>query len=259
MHSQLLYETQGGRQIFREDDVVLRPCYPFSPSVHRLLRYLEGIGFDGAPRILEADDSVERLSFIEGEAGAAAWGYALSDSGLRQMAALLRSYHDAVSGFEPSPADRWSSGASGLPNGQVLLHGDPGPWNFVWNSDGSPVALIDWDHANPGDPLDDLAYLVAYAAPLVSDDEEAMTWMQHPSPPDRHHRIHVLADGYGVFAKGLVSRAADVIAKTNRTVEYMALQGLEPQRTWATCTKLKRMWERHEWMEAQRDPFAEPR
>lgn len=158
--------------------------------------------------------------------------------------------------FEPKPADRWSSGASGLSAGQLLLHEDPGPWNFVWNSEGSPIALIDWDHANPGDPLDDLAYLVAYAAPLVSDDEEAMTWMRHPSPPDRNHRIRVLAAGYGVSVNGLVDRAIEVIANTNRTLEHMARQGLEPQRTWAARTKLKRMWDRHAWMVAHREEFA---
>lgn len=29
--------------------------------------------------------------------------------------------------------------------------------------------IIDWDHANPGRPLEDLAYLVDYTAPLCSD------------------------------------------------------------------------------------------
>lgn len=256
MDSELLYETQGGRRILREGNAIVRPCYPSSASVQRLLRFLEHVGFPGAPRFLGAAGSVERLSYIEGESGATGWTCALPDSGLLQMARLLRSYHDAVADFRAEPSDRWSSGESDHSPGQVILHGDPGPWNFVWNSEGSPIALIDWDHANPGDPLDDLAYLAAYAAPLISEDEEAMTWMRHPGPPDRAHRLRVLAAGYGASVDGLVDRAIDVIAKTNRTLEHMARQGLEPQRSWADGTKLKRMWARHAWMVSQRDEFS---
>ena len=42
------------------------------------------------------------------------------------------------------------------PNLPVLLHGDPWPGNIVWR-DGRLAALIDWEEAHVGDPLEDLA------------------------------------------------------------------------------------------------------
>jgi hypothetical protein len=223
--------------------------------VHRVLRHLEHAGFAGAPRFLGSDGRTERLSFIPGAAGAAGWPFAVPDRGLWQMSQLLRRYHDAVADFVSQHNDEWSSGTTHGGGSASILHGDPGPWNMVWSPDGTPVALIDWDHANPGEPLDDLAYLAAYAAPLAADDAEAMTWMKHRGPPDRVHRLDVLADGYGTSTDGLVDRAIEVMAKTNRTVERLARLGLEPQRTWVAEIKLARLWDRHAHMVAHRSEF----
>ena len=254
--AELLQESPGGRRVIREGNAVIRPCYPSSPAAHRLLRYLEATGFSAAPRFLGTDGTTEQLSYIAGEAGPAGWSHAASDEGLWALGRLLARYHEAVARYAPDPSDEWSSGATGLRPGQVMLHGDPGPWNVVWSEDGTPLAFIDWDHANPGDRLEDLGYLAAYSAPLVADDEEAVSWMRHPGPPDRRRRLQILADGYGIDADGLVDHAIAVMAKTNRTVERMARLGLEPQRTWAAETKLKRLWERHAWMVTHRPAFV---
>jgi aminoglycoside phosphotransferase (APT) family kinase protein len=42
------------------------------------------------------------------------------------------------------------------PNAPALLHGDPWPGNMVWR-DGRLAALIDWEEAHTGDPLEDIA------------------------------------------------------------------------------------------------------
>lgn len=42
----------------------------------------------------------------------------------------------------------------------VLVHGDPGPGNFL-HADGRIVALTDWEFAHYGDPCEDWAYLAA--------------------------------------------------------------------------------------------------
>jgi aminoglycoside phosphotransferase (APT) family kinase protein len=41
----------------------------------------------------------------------------------------------------------------------VLCHGDVGPKNFMFE-DGRITALIDWEHAHVGDPMDDLAWWI---------------------------------------------------------------------------------------------------
>ena len=66
-----------------------RPVYQFSSSVHGLLRFLEGVDFDEAPRLLGVGDDVERLAFIDGEAGASGWKSVLADDGLASARELV--------------------------------------------------------------------------------------------------------------------------------------------------------------------------
>jgi hypothetical protein len=42
--------------VVRLGDTVRRPMGPQSPFVHRLLRHLEAVSFDGAPRLLGVDE-----------------------------------------------------------------------------------------------------------------------------------------------------------------------------------------------------------
>ena len=129
----------------------------------------------------------------------------------------------------------------------MILHGDPAPWNMVWR-DGVPVALIDWDHANPGDPIDDAAYLAVYAAPLCPD-QEAMEWMSHPGPPDRRSRLAIVADAYGTSPEVLIERAPGVIGKTNSTVLRLAALGQEPHATWKRTGLVETFVERLVWIQ----------
>jgi aminoglycoside phosphotransferase (APT) family kinase protein len=55
-------------------------------------------------------------------------------------------------------AFRWLEEAMPDPDGPVVLvHGDAGPGNFLFE-DGHLTALIDWELAHLGDPMDDLAW-----------------------------------------------------------------------------------------------------
>ena len=58
--------TEG---VVRVGNTVRRPVGPHSPFVHRLLRHLEDVDFDAAPRMLGIDaKGREILSFQHGEA-----------------------------------------------------------------------------------------------------------------------------------------------------------------------------------------------
>jgi len=49
-------------------DTVRRNAGPWTPAVHALLRHLEAVGFDGAPRVLGIDgQGREVLSYVPGE------------------------------------------------------------------------------------------------------------------------------------------------------------------------------------------------
>jgi hypothetical protein len=62
---------QGGdvNLVVRVGDTVRRPTGPWSPAVHALLRHVESVGFDGAPRFLDVDErGREVLSYVDGDA-----------------------------------------------------------------------------------------------------------------------------------------------------------------------------------------------
>lgn len=135
-----------------------RPVAPWTPAVHELLRHLEAVGFDRAPRVLGFyEQGREVLTFLEGESGASGWGKVIDDRGLVAFAHLLRDYHDAVAEFRPPADSVWSSRVGGPVGDEVVCPGDFGPWNTVWQGD-RPVGIIDWDHARPAPRLHDVAY-----------------------------------------------------------------------------------------------------
>lgn len=60
----------GGHVAFvvRVGDTIRRPAGPWTPAVHGLLRHLDAVGFEAAPRVLGLDDkNREVLAYIEGD------------------------------------------------------------------------------------------------------------------------------------------------------------------------------------------------
>jgi hypothetical protein len=122
-------QTQG---IVRVGQTVRRALHQRSDYVHALLRHLEAVGFDGAPRLLGIDaQGREVLTYLPGEViiRSPVW---LSDARLDSAARLIRRFHDAT------------AGSSLAGDQEVVGHGDLGPHNLVFDSDAA-VGIIDWD------------------------------------------------------------------------------------------------------------------
>ena len=150
---------------------------------------------------------------------------------------------------EPSAALPPDPGA-----GQVICHGDFGPWNVVW--DGlTPVGLVDFDFAHPGPALDDVAYALEYTAPF-RDDAQAMRWQGFDAPPDRARRVEIVAEEYGLSTvEGLVDAVIRHQELTSSHVRVLAEQGLEPQRTWVAEGYGDEMAARTQWSRDNRTLF----
>jgi ADP-ribose pyrophosphatase YjhB (NUDIX family) len=115
--------------------------------VHELLRHLERVGFEEAPRFLGVDgEGRETLSFRQGTVPRDLQSDH-DDEVLRAAARLVRRYHDAVAGCSLADGE------------EVVCHDDLSPVNTVFE-DGMPVALIDFDNARPGPRIRDLAYAI---------------------------------------------------------------------------------------------------
>src|SRR4051794_31907272 len=114
-------ELAGGTSnhglVVRVGDTVRRPKSPASAAVHALLRHLERVGFDGAPRLLGTDDEGrEVLSFLAGVA--AAFPHppgGLPPAAPRSGAPLPRPAPQAGRGIDPPGVCRGRRVAAALP------------------------------------------------------------------------------------------------------------------------------------------------
>ncbi|MGK5682750.1 phosphotransferase [Actinoplanes sp. URMC 104] len=252
MAEQEMLQEKPHRNVVRVGDTVRRPLQPWSASVHELLRHLESIGFPYAPRFLGIDDEGrEVLTYLEGDSGADGWARVVDEDGLVAMARLLRCYHDAVRGFRPAAEAGW---AGTTRDGELIRHGDFGPWNLVWRGS-QPVGILDWDYAWPGRPVEDVAYALEYVAPF-RDDAMCLRWLAYPRPPDRRRRMELFAGAYGLESvAGLVD---EVIAEQEavwRRARRLAGQGLQPQAEWQRTGLLDETADRIRWSRDHRHLF----
>jgi aminoglycoside phosphotransferase (APT) family kinase protein len=178
----------------------------------------------------------------------------LDDKGLEGFGRLLREYHDAVAGFRP-PADTvWAFGPASCREGEVICHGDFGPWNIVWR-DNEPVGILDWDFARPGRPERDVAYAAEYVAPF-RNDEHCLRWLQHPQPPDRRRRLERFCAAYGLAsAEGMVDAVLREQLEHRELVRQLAARGLEPQASWVADGNLDMRDRFVAWSRANRHLF----
>lgn len=155
--------------VVRVGDTVRRPLRATSTATHALLQHLARVGFEGAPRFLGLDGRHrEVLTYIPGDVATAPYpNWALTDSALQSVVALLRRYHEAIAGFDPAPY-AWPQSPPPPFAGQLVSHNDPNLDNVVfWN--GQAIAFIDFDLASPGSALWDLAAAARLWAPLRCD------------------------------------------------------------------------------------------
>jgi hypothetical protein len=192
-------QLPGGRTVgaVRIGDSVRRPAQRFTPTVHSLLRHLEAVGFEGAPRVLGFDEhGREMLSFLPGETvgEVSPWpAWVFTDATLIQVAGWARRLHDATLSFVPDEDAIWFAGRPWQP-GLIVGHHDAGPWNAVWN-DGRLAGFVDWDTAGPSAREFELAYLALTWVPLFAP--EFVAPMGFTATHDRSRRFHLLLDAYG--------------------------------------------------------------
>lgn len=133
--------TQG---VVRIGNRVHRPQCENAGFIHTVLEHLAEKETPYAPRFLGVDaKGREILTYMEGDVPDNLGEYSMEQCAV--AARIIRALHDAFVDFPECP------------EGMTVCHNDLSPCNFAF-VDGFPVAVIDWDAANFGNPLDDLAY-----------------------------------------------------------------------------------------------------
>jgi hypothetical protein len=166
---------------------VRRPTGPWTQAVHELLEHLHAHDLPGVPEVHGTDDEGrEVLSYVEGR-GVPVDDEVVLDSVLVEAAEWLRKFHDTVDDFRPDGPRHWrGTGEVELVDDQIICHHDPGAYNWIIQS-GHFVAMIDWDMAGPGQPIEDLAFLAWTGIPLYRETPVE----------DVARRVGLLAEAYG--------------------------------------------------------------
>ncbi|PFC90757.1 aminoglycoside phosphotransferase [Bacillus anthracis] len=186
--------------VYRSKNTVRRELKPDSVKIHKLLQHLENKGFHYAPKFLGIDEkNREILSFIEGEAGNYPLKeYMRSNDVLKEIAKMLRLYHDAVSEFPL--LDDWKPMDHTPNNIEVLCHNDFAIYNIIFNNE-KPVGIIDFDVAAPGPRIWDIAYTLYTCVPLsrtyYTESGEAVHYESAQHAGRMKERIKLFVQSYG--------------------------------------------------------------
>lgn len=223
----------GGRSttgVVRIDATVRRPVGPWTPTIHAFLRHIRGSGFTAAPEVVGIDDQGrEILTYIPGET----WGDHIdpdepktdlvtvrrwpdatrSDGALAEVGRMYAALHRAARGFRPV-APVWREYELPMHADEIVCHGDAGPWNAVYR-DGVPVALIDWDGAQPNLPINDLASMAWHFVPLGPDD--FLRACGFSAPFTTGHRLRLLCDAYGLGDRLEILPALNLVKQLSPT------------------------------------------
>lgn len=176
--------------VHRVGDTVRRAGGPWTPTVHRYLRYLARNGVDWAPTPIGFDGGTETLSFVEGNVPLYPLPHFVWDEGvLVDGARKLRQLHDASIGFAVDDAV-WQSPTK-IPS-EVICHNDFAPHNLVFNDEGGITGAIDFDMCSPGPRLWDIAYFATRVCPLTADPPEGA-----PGSEAMQRRVGLVLEAYG--------------------------------------------------------------
>lgn len=187
--------------VYRSGNTVRRDLKADSTKIHKLLKHLENKGYSSAPKFLGIDEKGrEILSFIEGEAGNYPLkDYMWSNDVLKDIAKMLRLYHDAVSDFPLS--DEWKP-IDNTPNKmEVICHNDFAIYNIIFHQEKS-VGIIDFDLAAPGPRIWDIAYALYTCVPLSrhyhTETCEAVYYHSSADANRIKQRVQLFFDSYGM-------------------------------------------------------------
>ena len=236
-------------KVTKKGNIVFRDGGPWIPAVHKVLNHLNTNGFSYAPKPLGVDETGrEMISFMPGESMMRPWRQPMfSDDGLVQSAKMLRALHDATLELEFPNDTQWRILKAGKTNKQIIRHGDLGPWNTLWTGD-KLTGLIDWDLAEPGDAITDIAQMVAYFIPFMGGGGWQAVGFK--DEPDYHHRLKVILDAYGdIYTEKDVILALDSLHNQEmaRIIKFAA-EGIYPWDKWLRDGEVEKSQVEQKWL-----------
>jgi aminoglycoside phosphotransferase (APT) family kinase protein len=170
----------------------------------------------GRPSRWVWENGCETVSYLEGEVG----NYPLSErvrsqEALVSSARLLRSLHDAASGYEIRGDEVWA--LSPREPFETICHGDFASYNCVYDG-ATAVGVIDFDACHPAPRAWDVAYALYRFAPLTgASNPDNGAW----SLDDQCRRARLFCDAYGLEGRGRAVMPELVVERLVGLVRFM--------------------------------------
>ena len=237
--------------IKRVGDTVIRPAGTWSRAVHQLLKHLTSVGFAFSPEVVSLSPDREVLSYIEGEVAMRPWPPCLlEEEGMVAIAQMLLTYHQAVADYVPETDSVWRVPGVQWEDGMIVRHGDLGPWNMVWHSN-KLVGLIDWDFAEPGYPIEDLAQIAWDCVPLYSPKKSVQAGV---APSEQKPRLEALCNVYGVETTQVIDQVARMQVREFFRLKSIGATGEEPWLSWLDKGGLQDIASASRWLHEAYSP-----
>ncbi|UKS54630.1 phosphotransferase [Exiguobacterium acetylicum] len=185
--------------VYQKGNYVYRTQNENSPNVHRLLRHLEAKHLSGVPRFVGIDDqNREILTFLPGEtADYPLKAYMWQDDVIKDVARLMRKYHDATVDFETGD---WEPLLNTPTPYEVICHNDFAVYNTIFQ-DQRLSGVIDFDLAAPGPRAWDIVYALYTFVPLSSrrqaPDGSVIDYVAEQDDARFAERVSRFLDAYG--------------------------------------------------------------
>lgn len=243
-------------RVVRVGHTVRRPVGAWTPAVHTLLRHLESVGFQGAPRVVGLESDTEILTFIPGDVALPPFpAWSASDELLISVAELQHPYHEAVIGFRPAADAIWGDGpAPHEYSGSFVCHNDLCLENVVVR-DGRAVGFIDFDFADPVDPVWDIAIALRHWVPMW----DPLDLGEHHAPLDKVERCRYFFDAHRLHRRERIRTVDALLAFSDRALTFVRTQaesghtGHRAQWDAGYESKNRRA---HAWVAANRDALS---
>jgi Ser/Thr protein kinase RdoA (MazF antagonist) len=189
-------------------------------GVEAVLGFLEGRGFEGAPKALGRDGLGRQvLEFIPGVVAQASAPFGLEELG--RVGQLVRGLHDVMEDFQAPAEVRWQVPVPDPEGGELICHNDLAPWNLV--RDGERWVFIDWDNVGPSSRLWDLGYAATAFLPMVPKGD----------PSVDGPRLRALVDGYGLDLEQRRAFPERMAARTRASYELLVRGHRTGEQPWA--------------------------
>jgi hypothetical protein len=210
----------AGAGTIRVDDTVRREPDRAPEAMIETLRYLEAVGFAGAPRVLGRDSTGRwMLSYLAGDVAMPPYqAWAAEDALLSSVGELLRHYHRAIAGFRPPATMRWPSRPPASQRGVIVGHLDVSMANVVCQ-EGRAVALIDFEEVGLVTRLWDVVRTARHWVPLLApaDIPAGLATVRGR----QFERLRIFADSYSLTAAERRSLPAVALLNADDSYEFM--------------------------------------